>query len=72
MDYKMDYIRETYDLPFLRKGIHVIFQGKTGVVTGTHAAHLKVKLENGDKICLHPTWNIAYCIDGEIVKDFRN
>lgn len=68
----MDYIKEYYDLPFLKKGIQVIFKNKTGVVIGTHAGYLKVKFEAGENSILHPTWNIAYLLNGEIVKDFRN
>lgn len=69
----MEYIQETYNLPFLKNGIKVILgDGQTGVVTGTHAAYLKVKFDDKTKGCVHPTFDIAYVLDDEIVQDFRN
>ena len=54
-----DYIKSYYGFP-AKRGLVVEYEGKRGVVTGTHAAYLKVKLD-GEKFskCYHPdslTW----------------
>ena len=68
----MDYIKETYNLPFLKKGLSVLFGDEKGKVVGTHAAYIKVKFESGKTECLHPTWNIAYLDkNNELLADFR-
>jgi len=70
-----DYIKEYYDLPFIRKGIAVInFDGVHGTITGTNGSNIKVKFKdkrhNG---FYNPTWEIAYLDEkGNILKDFRN
>ena len=68
----MEYIKETYGLPFLKKGLKVIFQDQTGKITRTHAGYICVKFENGQTECLHPTWEIAYFDKNDVLlKDFR-
>lgn len=48
------YIRDYYGVP-AKRGAIIEYEGKRGVVTGTHAAYLKVKLD-GEKFskCYHP------------------
>lgn len=60
----MEYIRETYGVP-AKKGGRVAFYDdgvvKYGVITGTHNAHLKIKLDGEQRAgCYHPTWNLEY------------
>lgn len=61
----MEYIRETYGVP-AKKGGRVKYTNGSGVategvITGTHGAYIKVKMD-GDKLseCYHPTYNIEY------------
>lgn len=67
----MEYIKETYSLPFLKRGLKILFDNKEGIVIGSHAAYIKVKFENGEINTLHPTWNIAYFSGEKLLKDFR-
>ncbi len=66
----MNYIKETYDLPFLKKGTEINFQGELGKVIGAVNGKLKVKFESGEKAVLHPTWNIIYLENNEVLRDF--
>lgn len=70
----MEYIKETYDLPFLRKGIQVeLGNGRKGVIIGVHNAYLKIKFDDNTNGCVHPTYDIAYFnVNGDVMlKDFR-
>lgn len=61
MSSQMDYIKEAYNLPFLKKGLPVELDGKKGIVHSARGPHVMVKFE-GDKFpkpC-HPTWNMKY------------
>jgi len=68
---EFEYIRKTYDLPFLRKGLRVCFDGKMGtVVSADH--HVKVKFDLYAYITsCHPCWDIAYYDEkGNLLADF--
>lgn len=67
----MEYIKEAYNLPFLKKGLSILFRGRKGKVVGTHSSYIKVKFENGEIGCLHPTWEIAYFEADKLLKDYR-
>lgn len=54
------YIRKRYGVPAKRGG-RVLFDGKPGVITGTSAARLRIRLDGEKRSEIyHPTWLIAY------------
>jgi hypothetical protein len=59
MNGAMKSIREMYHVPAKRGG-RVIFDGRPGVITGTIHAHLRVRLDDGQRVILHPTWRVEY------------
>ncbi|QLB43568.1 hypothetical protein [Mannheimia pernigra] len=67
----MKYIKEAYGLPFLKRGIKILFGERYGEVIRAKGAYLKVKFDDGEKCVLHPTWNIAYLDGNAILVDFR-
>lgn len=67
----MNYIKEAYGLPFLKRGIKILFGERCGEVIGVKRAYLEVKFEDGEKCLLHPTWNIAYLDGNTMLIDFR-
>lgn len=57
----MDWVRKYYNLPFLKRGMRVEANGKSGVVTSVKSAYVRVKLDEAKKTSLwHPTWNMKY------------
>ncbi|MFB6392585.1 hypothetical protein [Polymorphospora lycopeni] len=56
----MQYIRNYYGVP-AKRGMRVVADGKPGVITGTIAASLRIRLD-GEKHSApwHPTWRIEY------------
>lgn len=70
MNWEQEYIMETYQLPFLKKGLFIKCREETGKIVGFKNGKLKVKLTNGEEGLYHPTWNLIY-LDGEkVLKDF--
>ena len=71
MSSPFDYVKKAYNLPFLKKGLRVKFDGKMGTVT--HAdCHVRVRFD-GQKhsVRCHPTWEIIYYDEqGNILADF--
>ncbi|MEG9490730.1 hypothetical protein [Mannheimia indoligenes] len=67
----MNYIKEAYGLPFLKRGIKILFGEQHGEVIRAKGAYLKVKFEDGETGVLHPTWNIAYLDGNTMLVDFR-
>lgn len=67
----MNYIKEAYGLPFLKRGMKILFGERYGEVIGAKGAYLKVKFEDGKTGVLHPTWNIAYLDGNTMLVDFR-
>lgn len=55
----MSYIRNHYKVP-AKRGLRVRFQGRSGVITGTVDAHLRVRMDDGERVTLHPTWQVEY------------
>lgn len=56
----MEYIRRVYKVP-ARRGLRVIANGKSGVITGSRGAYLRIRLDGMKKShSYHPTWNIDY------------
>lgn len=70
-----DYIRQYYQLPFLKKGMKVNLAGKDGVITGfsRSGTYLIVEFSNGVTGNVHPTWSMTYYDDaGNIIKQFAD
>jgi hypothetical protein len=68
----MDYIKNYYDLPFLKPGMKLEMDGKKCTALKEKNGHLQVKFENGSEGPIHPTWETVYFDDkGKILKDFR-
>lgn len=67
----MDYIRNAYKMPFLQPGTAVEYLGRRGVITGAKGGYLLVDFGDGKPTAQHPEYNVAYFVDGELVKDFR-
>jgi hypothetical protein len=49
-----EYIRDHYRVP-ARRGGRVKFRGEPGRVVGTSGPHLRVRLDSGATLVLHPT-----------------
>ncbi len=66
-----DYVRENYNLPFLKRGIRVCNHGRYGRVTSANS-RVKVRFDGWDKsVNCHPTWEmIYYAEDGSVLADF--
>jgi hypothetical protein len=56
-----EHINKTYNVS-AKKGGRIFFKyyKKYGIITGVHAANLKVKFDDGTTGNLHPTWEIEY------------
>ncbi len=54
----MSYIRNHYKVP-AKRGMRIRFQGREGVITGS-AAYLRVRMDDGERVHLHPTWQVEY------------
>lgn len=67
----MEYIRNAYKMPFLRPGTEVEYQNRRGVITGSKGGYLLVDFGDGKPTARHPEYRIAYFVDGELVRDFR-
>ncbi|MFC1059532.1 hypothetical protein ACFGW1_01660 [Pasteurella multocida] len=60
MNWEQEYIMETYELPFLEKGLLIKCGQDTGKITGFKNGKVKVKLDNGKNASYHPTWEMIY------------
>ncbi|MFV2030532.1 hypothetical protein [Neisseria sp. S1] len=67
----MDYIRNAYKMPFLQPGTQVEYLGRHGVITGSKGGYILVDFGDGQPTAQHPEYNVAYFVDSELVKDFR-
>ncbi len=68
----LDYLRRHYGVPARPHG-RVGFQGRMGTIVGAGPGpHLMIRLD-GEKHArpYHPTWELIYWDDGEIVMDTR-
>lgn len=54
------YVRSRYGVP-AKRGMHVVIDGQSGVITGFDGAHLRVRID-GEKhpTNAHPTWRVQY------------
>ena len=70
----LKYIRETYDLPFVKRGMSVHVCEGWGIVVGARGGRLQVK-PNGCLYAIgcHPTSDITYydSTSGDIIKKFQ-
>lgn len=75
MESKFKYIRDYYNLPFLRLGMSVRHEGSLGRVVGVRGSYLRVRFPSikGDRIGnYHPTWEMAYLdADGKELANFE-
>jgi hypothetical protein len=56
----MAYIRRTWGVP-AKRGMRIVYCGKTGVITGASGPHLRIRLDHWKRSRLfHPTWEIEY------------
>ena len=54
----MAWVREHYGVP-ARRGGRIRFDGVCGtILSATH--HLRVRLDDGRRVMLHPTWHVEY------------
>lgn len=68
----MDYIKNYYNLPFLKSGMKLEMDGKKCTAVKEKNGHLQVKFENGSEGPIHPTWETVYLDEsGNVIKDFR-
>lgn len=68
----MDYIKNYYNLPFLKPGTKLEMDGKKCTAVKEKNGHLQVKFENGSEGPIHPAWETVYFDEnGSILKDFR-
>lgn len=54
----MEWIRRNYGVPAKRGG-RVRFSGVAGTITSA-SHHLRVRLDDGRRVLLHPTWRVEY------------
>lgn len=55
-----EYIRSYYGVP-AKRGMQIRFEGNEyGRITGTNAAHLKAKMNDGRVVYFHPTYRLEY------------
>lgn len=59
----MKYIRDTYGVP-AKRGARIEFRGdgrlKAGTVVNSIGPYLRVRIDGGDIVNLHPTWEITW------------
>jgi hypothetical protein len=74
MTYSLDYVKSYYKMPFLKRGMKVIMDGKTGKVTSGDGAYVRVRYDNANySVRCHPQWEMVYYDEnGEIAADYRN
>lgn len=65
------YIMDSYGLPFLCKGLEIRCGADKGVITGFRNGYVQARLTDGEIASYHPTWDIAYLQNNQILKDFR-
>ena len=54
----MEWVRRNYGVPAKRGG-RILFNGVGGrILSATH--HLRVRLDTGERVHLHPTWKVEY------------
>ena len=66
-----DWVRKSYNLPFIKRGMRVCHDGKMGTITFADS-HVKVRLD-GQKypVSCHPTWEMVYYDEaGNVLADF--
>jgi len=63
----MEYVRSYYGVPAKRGrqvrlglGFGKRLAGKGGVITGSRGQYLRVRLDDGERVLLHPTWEVTY------------
>jgi hypothetical protein len=67
-----DYVKRCYEIPFIKRGMAVSVEGRTGVVTAPAGASIRVRFNGMKKsVPCHPTWKTIYCDNnGSILADF--
>lgn len=70
MNWEQEYIMNTYNLPFLQKGLEIKCGQDSGIITGFKNGKIKVKLTNGNVGYYHPTWEIIYLKGNDVLADF--
>jgi len=67
------YIRQQYHMPFLRKYLPMMCNGRQGIIAGAESAYILVYHQDSDYLLrYHPTWKMVYYDDeGKILADYR-
>lgn len=68
-----DYIRNHYKMPWLRRGLLVQMDGRTGRVTVGKGPYVGVRFSDEQHSShIHPQWNVVYHDeDGKVLADYR-
>jgi hypothetical protein len=74
MAFSLAYIKSYYKMPFLHRGMKVIANGKTGIVTSGDGAYIRVRCDDvKSSRRFRPQWETVYFDkDGKIIADYRN
>ena len=54
----MDWVRRNYGVP-ARRGGRIRFFGTEGTITSA-TQYLRVRMDDGRRVLLHPTWEVTY------------
>ena len=69
----VDYIREHYGMPWLKRGLAITVAGRPGKVVGFHGPWVRVRFEGVKRgtVVTNPCWETVYTTtDGDILGDF--
>ena len=57
---RFEYIRRYYDVPARRGGRVRIWTGEVGTIIWTHQSNLTIRLDDGFRMVVHPTFGVEY------------
>jgi hypothetical protein len=65
-------IRESRNMPFLKRGMRFTMDGRAGRVTSSYSGGLRVKFDGMNFVrVVHPYWRMVYFNkDGSVAKDY--
>lgn len=68
MGYSFDYVRERYNLPFIKRGMRVkTHDGRTGSITSGYGSYIRIRLDGEKRSEIyHPTWELTYFDQDEL------
>lgn len=67
-----DHARQMYGMRDVKIGTKVEIDGRSGVVWGHSNSGFMAKLDDGQKVPFHPTWEtVYYHPDGRVMFDYR-